>query len=175
LQEGIRDFDGDRPTQAYLGVRLVTADIELEGSGEYLHSLTRMYQNWARERGMRLQSIDATSSRYQVLFLVSGFGSFGILEAESGLHVLEIPNEKGGFDRIRARVQVAPVAVESTDRRRSEGNVATDALDQAAPQKISIVRRWRKEPSPLARDSVRGWRTGRLDQVLAGHFDVLGN
>ena len=122
---------------------------------------------------MRMQAIDATRSRYQVLFLVSGFGSFGNLAAESGLHVFETPNEKGGFNRIRARVQVASVQVEPTDQRRSKGSIATDALDQAAPQKIVIVRRWRKEPSPLVRDSVRGWRTGRLDQVLAGNFDIL--
>jgi ATP-dependent Clp protease ATP-binding subunit ClpC len=37
----------------------------------------------------------------------------------------------------------------------------------------AVVRRYRREPSPLVRDSVRGWRTGRLDRVLAGEFDVL--
>ena len=25
----------------------------------------------------------------------------------------------------------------------------------------------------LVRDGVRGWRTGRLDRVLAGEFDVI--
>jgi len=28
--------------------------------------------------------------------------------------------------------------------------------------------------SPLVRDSVRGFRTGRLERVLAGDFDVIG-
>jgi ATP-dependent Clp protease ATP-binding subunit ClpC len=37
-----------------------------------------------------------------------------------------------------------------------------------------VVRRYRREPSPLVRDAVRGWRTGRLDRVLDGEFDVLG-
>ena len=38
---------------------------------------------------------------------------------------------------------------------------------------IRIVRRYREKPSPLVRDTVRGWRTGRLDRVLGGHFDLL--
>jgi ATP-dependent Clp protease ATP-binding subunit ClpC len=37
----------------------------------------------------------------------------------------------------------------------------------------TIVRRYREEPSPLVRDAVRGWRTGRLDRVLGGDFDVI--
>lgn len=35
-----------------------------------------------------------------------------------------------------------------------------------------IVRRYRREPSPLVRDTARG-RTGRLDRVLGGEFDVV--
>jgi hypothetical protein len=37
-----------------------------------------------------------------------------------------------------------------------------------------VVRRYRRAPSPLVRDSVRGWRTGRIDLVLDGNFDVVG-
>jgi ATP-dependent Clp protease ATP-binding subunit ClpC len=35
------------------------------------------------------------------------------------------------------------------------------------------VRRYRSEPSPLVRDTERGWRTGRLEEVLAGDFDLF--
>jgi ATP-dependent Clp protease ATP-binding subunit ClpC len=35
------------------------------------------------------------------------------------------------------------------------------------------VRRYRGTPSPLVRDSVRGWRTGRLERVFAGDFDLV--
>jgi ATP-dependent Clp protease ATP-binding subunit ClpC len=45
------------------------------------------------------------------------------------------------------------------------------AADAAPPQ--SIVRRYREEPSPLVRDSARGWRTGRLERVLDGDFDLI--
>ena len=37
----------------------------------------------------------------------------------------------------------------------------------------TIVRRYRDGSAPLVRDSVRGYRTGRLDQVLAGDFDLF--
>lgn len=37
----------------------------------------------------------------------------------------------------------------------------------------AVVRRYREEPSPLVRDSVRQWRTGRLARVLDGAFDVI--
>ena len=42
-----------------------------------------------------------------------------------------------------------------------------------APTPTRIVRRYRRTPSPLVRDGVRGYRTGRLDRVLAGDFDVV--
>ena len=38
----------------------------------------------------------------------------------------------------------------------------------------AIVRRYREAPSPLVRDSRGAWRTGRLDRVLAGDFDLMG-
>jgi len=39
---------------------------------------------------------------------------------------------------------------------------------------MQIVRRYRDKPSPLVRDTLAGWRTGRLDRVLAGDFDLQG-
>ena len=36
-----------------------------------------------------------------------------------------------------------------------------------------ICRRYREGASALARDNVKGWRSGRLDRVLAGEFDVV--
>ena len=43
----------------------------------------------------------------------------------------------------------------------------------SSPAAGTIVRRYRTKPSPLVRDSVRDWRTGRLDRVLAGEFDLI--
>jgi ATP-dependent Clp protease ATP-binding subunit ClpC len=37
-----------------------------------------------------------------------------------------------------------------------------------------VVRRYRREPSPLVRDAVRNYRTGLIDRVLGGDFDLFG-
>ena len=51
---------------------------------------------------------------------------------------------------------------------------ARDALSGAAGDtELLVVRRYREEPSPLVRDSVRQWRTGRADAVFAGDFDLI--
>ena len=70
--------------------------------------------------------------------------------------MLEIPDGRGGYDRRRVRVTVTPL----------------DA-DPAAAGRAAIVRRYRERPTPLVRDAVRGWRTGKLDAVLAGGFDLV--
>ncbi len=173
LEEGLKDVDLERPTQAYLGLRLVTADENLDGAQDYLESMASMYRNWAKLRGMRLRGLDAASGRYQIVFSVSGFGSHGVLNPESGLHVYEIPTEDNRFSRIRVRVQVAPVPIGEIDKQSIRSNSPSNALDIAAPYKVEIVRRYRQRPSPLVRDSVRGWRTGRLELVIAGNFDIL--
>jgi ATP-dependent Clp protease ATP-binding subunit ClpC len=35
------------------------------------------------------------------------------------------------------------------------------------------VRRYRRKPSPLVRNADGSWRSGRLDLVLRGDFDLL--
>jgi len=172
LNEGLLDLDQERPTQAYLGVRLVTADRKLDNADRFLKRLVDMYRNWAKARGMRLEELDAAASRYAALFVVSGFGSYGILQPESGLHVFECPRDATGFDRIRARVEVAGVRLEASSGSHKRAATASAELDRAA-QAVEIVRRYREQPSPLARDSRRGFRTGRLDAVFQGNFDVL--
>jgi hypothetical protein len=42
--------------------------------------------------------------------------------------------------------------------------------DSATPK---VVRRYREKPSPLIRDSVRGWKSGKVNVVFAGDFDVM--
>ena len=49
--------------------------------------------------------------------------------------------------------------------------VAADALDAA--RNAEVERRYQDRPTPLVRDRRRGFRTGRLDLVLAGHFDLM--
>ena len=71
--------------------------------------------------------------------------------------MLEIPDGRGGYERRRVRVPVTAAERRLPSRR----------------DRTTIVRRYRERPTPLVRDAVRGWRTGRLDAVLAGGFDLI--
>jgi ATP-dependent Clp protease ATP-binding subunit ClpC len=128
------------------------ATLRVDGDPEFGPRIVAMYTAWARERGMRLEpgpEVEARRFRWQAA--VSGFGAHRTLLPESGLHVLELPDGRGGYTRQRVRVTVSPDG--------ASGN--------------RIVRRYRERPTPLVRDSVRNWRTGRLDLVLAGAFDLI--
>ena len=51
------------------------------------------------------------------------------------------------------------------------GKIMLDMATAADPK--SVVRRYRERPSPLVRDSASGARSGHLDLVLAGDFDLI--
>ena len=130
--------------------------------------LADMYVGWARARGMRVHELKAgpspgvrgAAARW---LAVSGFASLATLEGEEGLHLLEEGTHASGAARVSVRVRVAS----QPDRQQ-----AAEAL--GVPSGIPpVVRRYRESPSPLVRDLVRGWRTGRAERVLAGDFDVV--
>ena len=123
--------------------------------------VVRMYRAWAQRRNMRVQVLREDPERCSAWLAVSGFGAFDLLESESGLHVYEDKVDDNTL-RLSVLVQVAP---DLPGRARQS---------QGAPEgERRICRRYRQAPSPLVRDSVRGWRSGRLDRVLDGEFDVI--
>ena len=106
------------------------------------------------------------------MLAVSGLGCWQILHGEAGLHVLEHAADDDGrsAERETARVTVAPRRPDRRPRARPSTRRAPALAAVAAPN--VVVRRYRTGPSPLVRDSARGYRTGNLDQVLAGEFDL---
>ena len=117
-----------------------------------------MYVGWADGRGMRVRR---NGDDGVVVLDVSGLGAYTLLKPEIGLHVLELPHEEDrSFDRVTVLVDVEPVG---------HGPNGTAPPDRPEP---AVVRRYRHEPSPLVRDG-SGLRTGRIDRVLAGDFDLL--
>jgi hypothetical protein len=73
---------------------------------------------------------------------------------------------------VRVRVLPQPL-VPARDGEAELTRQAAEALAGAPPPAPTIVRRYRGTPSPLVRDAVRGWRTGRLERVFAGDFDLV--
>ena len=135
---------------------------------------------WASKRRMQEQVLEESGGGgkdpYRLLFAVSGFAAFEILRFEEGLHVYEAPGTDGkGFLRFKSRVRVVPQPDEPAggDLDALRAQAASALRRQAAAAKLAVVRRYRESPSPLVRDGVRGWRTGKLDCVLDGDFDLI--
>ena len=99
-----------------------------------------------RERGER-----------RVVLEVSGLGAYTLLKGESGCTC---------WSSRRARAAVRP-----RHRARRGGRAPGRRKDGATAASRRIVRRYRHEPSPLVRNTT-GMRTGRIDRVLAGDFDL---
>ena len=192
LETACVDVEQRRPRQAFLLVEAPVAfGRERAANEEFAARLGKMYISWARQRGMRLDVLEERPpggrNPYRLLLAVSGFGAHAIIVGEAGMHVFESPIESTGgdraFHRSRARVRVVPmpdcpaVSGSTPNRKKDLREEALRVLEPAAvakaPGEIPVVRRYREEPSPLVRDSVRGWRTGRSDRVFAGDFDLI--
>ena len=136
--------------------------------------LAVMYTRWADSRGMRIDRLEAPADEH--LFAVTGLGSGEILMPENGLHVMEIDRERRdgehNTERVSAVAQVASWAPGLERNRGALAEVARSALEETSVAP-TVVRRYRLEPAPLVRDARRGYRTGRLDRVLAGDFDLF--
>lgn len=163
LQLGIDALLEHRPQDALLEVS-ATGERATPDAGTRLwwQDLLEMYRGWARRRNMRLEVLAQDPGRCVVRLAVGGFGAFDVLQSEAGLHVLEQEREDGSTRRIVAQVRVAPDLPGQARR-----------LPDADAVETRICRRYRAGSAPLVRDGARGWRTGRLDRVLAGDFDII--
>jgi ATP-dependent Clp protease ATP-binding subunit ClpC len=165
------------PRDAFVYVQAGPDSPDRAGEQEFARRVAAMYESWARQRGMRIAVLKPTS-RHEgdtVWLAVSGFSSYVSLAPEDGLHVLEWGSSaEGGVKRATVRVRVLPQPlIPARDGEAALTRQAADVLLGAAPPQPTIVRRYRGTPSPLVRDSVRGWRTGRLERVFAGDFDLV--
>lgn len=153
-----------------------------ETSERFARRLVEMYRRWAERRRMRFALLaeaggedvaEGAGTHYEALLAASGYAAFCLLRPEAGLHVLETPQDEKSFNRTRVLVRVVAQPDEPAgpgpDALRRQAESAFEPADPA-PQ---IVRRYREEPSPLVRDSARGWRTGKLERVLSGDFDLI--
>jgi ATP-dependent Clp protease ATP-binding subunit ClpC len=177
LNAALEDLHSDVGSDAFIAIEAVAGDpIKTQDADAWPLALAQMYQQWAHKRQMRMQVLSEGSSRsdaFAWLATVSGLGARAILSREAGLHVLEIPDSDGSFLRPSARVRVAAQPFYPRPSTQSETDFARARLANTPASTSNIVRRYREQPSPLVRDSVAGWRTGRLDQVLGGDFDLI--
>ncbi len=197
LDVAYRDVVESRPREAFLSLDCVqcdrvggpsdaignAADGEPVGWGARVGS---MYTAWARQRGMNCtvleEAVGDREETYRLLLAIAGLGAHSLLAGETGLHVAEHPRQGAkGVDRERVRVTVVPQPIEPPEgatpeaRLRALRRQAAAMLEAAGDSSLRVVRSYRMGGAPLVRDAVRGWRTGRLDQVMEGNFDLFGD
>jgi ATP-dependent Clp protease ATP-binding subunit ClpC len=171
IREGIKDALDDAPIEVVLQIEpALDSAIPEKASVAWCEELTKMYRGWASKRGMQISAVGTNSSRAAPILLISGFGAYRALEPETGLHVHESDDE--GANRVVARVRVAP-APPGDIPSAAAFEIANRALN-AIPRSGTVVRRYRGGRSPLVRDAKRGWRSGKLESVLEGNFDLIG-
>ncbi len=166
IEVGLRDLDAGVPWDAYLAVE-VPPDAGAE-TRSWAGDLVSMYSAWAERRSMRSEVVDRGP---RTVLSIVGFGAWSLLESENGVHVLEVPTEGRGTKRVRARVRVA---AQPAANGLGTPATAVELLERKGDE-VGIARRYRREPSPLVRDASRGWKTGHLERVLAGDFDLFGD
>ena len=170
IKEGIRDAIEAAPIEVALQVEPVfEKPAEHHATRQWCGQLLDMYRGWANNRHMQLSELAADQMRHPRL-LISGFGAHRVLAQEVGLHVLEADEDKGPR-RATARVNIAVAPLGDVPVERQERLLA-EAL-AASPRTGTIVRRYRSTPSPLVRNMNGSWRSGRLDAVLRGDFDLI--
>ncbi len=168
VKEGIRDAFDDSPIELALTIEPV-----FDGAAEqapalaWCRRLTAMYRAWAGKRRMQFNDISARDNEAPTI-VIGGFGAWRTLAPEAGLHVFE--QSEGAVGRMTARLRLAPVPL--GDVPVAKERVLILKTLAAVPKTNVVVRRYREEP-PLVRDGSGNWRTGRLDLVLGGDFDLL--
>jgi ATP-dependent Clp protease ATP-binding subunit ClpC len=176
LNAALQDLDGGVGSDVFLVVEPMAGEAPSEDTSTWPLRLAQMYEHWGHKRQMRSQVLaDGTQKRAPIAILMafSGLGAHAILQREAGLHVFETPDTGGSFLRQSVRVRVVPQSFKPRAAAQTEVDYARACVMNAPAGTNNIVRRYREQPSPLVRDSVAGWRTGRLDQVLGGDFDLI--
>jgi ATP-dependent Clp protease ATP-binding subunit ClpC len=180
LSEADKSFSHNLPKDAYLMIEArINHTQESEVTRLFFEQLLTMYRQWSHRRRMRYELLENSesveSSKRSIILAVNGLGAYPVLQFERGLHVLEIPRESNAYDRVNARVNVIgqpETPTHTNDEHLHHARRGFAAADEAA--KAAVVRRYRREPSPLVRDARRNYRTGLIDKVMGGDFDLFG-
>ncbi|MFN3623707.1 MAG: AAA family ATPase [Hyphomicrobium sp.] len=170
--EGLRDAEDTAAVEVVLAIEpAFERPGEEAGSVAWCRRLADMYRGWADRRRMQISEVAVGAGSMALPYItVSGFGAERALIREAGLHVLEFEDE-GNQVRATARVRVAPAPLEELPKQQLKAALETALA--AAGRGSNVVRRYRDGASPLVRDLATGWRSGRLDAVLSGDFDLI--
>jgi len=181
LNAACESVDKDGPRDAFIFIEAAReTGSPLSLNNDFAKRLDHMYRAWAKKRRMKFEVLSESKNRdlqyqpYQLLAAVSGYAAYHLLSLENGLHLFEVPKAERTFHHSKAQVLIVPQPEKPAGSDPKEWRAQAGSLLAAAKKESPvIVRRYREEPSPLVRDSVRHWRTGRIDRVFGGDFDLF--
>ncbi|MEO1012002.1 MAG: AAA family ATPase [Bacteroidota bacterium] len=134
--------------------------------------MEHMYRSWAKMRGMKMETLEEshTFDDIHVIFSIVGFGAYGILNKETGYHIIE---ESGTGEKqiVKSKILVSVIPMELEDYRLKEVPPIIQRFKKSSVPKN--VRRYKFGKSPIVKDFVSSWQTGKLDKVLKGDFDLF--
>jgi len=169
------DFFNDSPQDVLLQVE-AGMDGEPKTMRQWFEKITAMYMNWAKNRQMRWRVVNNQETPHTLsqTMHVSGFGVVTLLQPEQGKHIWEQPKSPKQFSRHPVTVRVLPLRYDKPIEGDSLYDTFASRLAGINSEPV-IVRRYRQQPAPLVRNSIHPWRSGRLDKVLQGEFDVMSD
>jgi ATP-dependent Clp protease ATP-binding subunit ClpC len=179
LQEALFCLQHSIPKDCFLLVETRSMGVDTpEATMLFARRICMMYRKWIKKRRMRSLLIQEKEEKaegyYRCIMAVSGFGAYSILLKETGLHVFEIPKDSRSFSRCTVNVRVVPQPEEPVEKVQEHLKHAERLFGKPDAATPKIIRRYREKPSPLIRDSVQGWRSGKVQTVFGGDFDVMG-
>jgi ATP-dependent Clp protease ATP-binding subunit ClpC len=169
LDSGIDDALRGPPKEVVLVVEPLLEAVADRGSvAQWLAAIAAMYRLWAKARRMQFREVTGPSGA--PVLAINGFGAELRLQHEAGLHILEADAAGAPSTAMtgRAAVRVSVAARELAD----SGDLR--AFQPANYSGATVVRRYRFGSAPLVRDALRNWRSGRVKEVMAGNFDLIG-
>ena len=175
VKAGLADALEDAAVEVALMVEpaLESSGGDGKATAAWCQQLRDMYRGWSHKRHMQMSELPAGLAPGDApVLLISGFGAHRVLQRECGLHVLELADGRSGANRATARVRLAITPLGDVPAAKLAS--ALSKAFGATPPSSAVVRRYRGEPSPLVRNADGTWRSGRLDAVLGGDFDLLG-
>lgn len=178
LDVAYTDLIMEHPQDAYLRVETkVQAHGDSDAVRTFFNQIWEMYNKWARKRRMQAEVLQSTWEKDDTIsgiIAISGFGAYTIIEKENGLHILETTKGRKTVPQCTVKVNVIPQQHQTflgeSERTEMVQNSFKKLQEKERPE---IVRRYQKAPSPLVRDNARNFRTGRLNRVLEGDFDLI--
>jgi len=139
---------------------------------EYGDKVINMYEQWGKERNMRMKQVRKKESTEETIinYTVTGFGAYKILSEEIGYHIFEVKDAQSG-KIVKHKVRVTVLPMELEDYRQK--NKADVTVRFSSIKEHKNARRYRLQKSPFVRDLKRNKQTGKVERVLSGYFDVI--